>query len=393
MMRATLLLCCLWTMALLLQLHVVHSSMPEQDRLLERKKHGYTWPLPHVVPNTPGWRRIMDRRFEQISRVSNQQDKWNAWVAIMTSALIATNYTENGWGLTRAPDHIFQRLQSRLNATLVEEGIIHPSGERTYPEHFVNVIEADDEARPIMIQNATENRAILEEMKPFFEWWSGIDLIPSIAYGIRAYRNNSNLLMHIDKSSTHIISGIFHVGRSDDAEPWPIVIEDFHGNTNQVYLTPGDILFYESSKCFHGRPQTFHGGYYASLFMHYRPADNFDMESIEYQTRISVPEHWHVESPPREEIDEFVMVGTSFKEPKCKNLLCSLDESNEASKNTVNWFGPAPKGMIVTNGWDPVTMEPPKEWLEKGIDGGKRGGGGGGPGSDIASGVGVEDEL
>eukprot|EP01083_Nonionella_stella_P309172 1093872_1 len=94
---------------------------------------------------------------------------------------------------------------------------------------------------------------ILEEMKPMFEWWSGIDLEGSIAYGIRAYRNDSNLLMHIDKSSTHIISGIFHVDRSEDAEPWPIVIEDFRGNTNQVYLEPGDVLFYESSKCFHGR--------------------------------------------------------------------------------------------------------------------------------------------
>ena len=83
---------------------------------------------------------------------------------------------------------------------------------------------------------------------------SGIELQPSIAYGIRAYRNDSNLLMHVDKSTTHVISGIYHVDRSDDAEPWPIVIEDFRGNTNQVYLAPGDVLFYESSKCFHGRP-------------------------------------------------------------------------------------------------------------------------------------------
>ncbi len=73
--------------------------------------------------------------------------------------------------------------------------------------------------------------------------------------------------MHADKSSTHVISGIYHIGRSEDAEPWPIVIEDFQGNTNQVFLEPGDILFYESSKCFHGRPQTFVGGYYASIFM------------------------------------------------------------------------------------------------------------------------------
>ncbi len=62
-------------------------------------------------------------------------------------------------------------------------------------------------------------------------------------------------------------SGIYHVDHSEDSEPWPIVIEDFQGNVNQVYLESGDILFYESSKCFHGRPQTFIGSYYASIFM------------------------------------------------------------------------------------------------------------------------------
>ena len=357
--------------------------MKEDYRLEQREKHGYKWPLPHVKPNTAGWRRIMDRRFEQISRIANRKDRWNAWVAMMTSSFITTNYTQNGWGLTRAPDHITQRLQRRLNATLVDKGILHPTGRSTRKEHFVPVIEATEESRPIMIQDASDNHAILEEMKPFFEWWAGIDLIPSIAYGIRAYRNDSNLLMHIDKATTHVISGIFHVGRSDDAEPWPIVIEDFQGNTNQVYLTPGDILFYESSKCFHGRPQTFPGGYYASIFLHYRPAGpDFDPEKLQYEKTISVPPHWKDHFPPKEGLDDFVMVGTSFKEPNCKNLLCSLDETRvEISKNTVNWYGPAPNGMIVTNGWDPETMEPPKEWVENGLDGGKRGGFGGSSGS------------
>lgn len=290
----------------------------------------------------------------------------------MTSALV-TNYTENGWGLTRAPEHITERLQQRLNRTLLEEGIIDPSGKYTRPEHHIPVIGGE---RPIMITDGNDNRQVLNEMKPMFEWWSGIDLQPSIAYGIRAYRNDSNLLMHVDKASTHVISGIYHVGRSEDAEPWPIVIEDFRGNTNQVYLTPGDILFYESSKCFHGRPQTFIGGYYASLFMHYAPANDFDGEALRYENQLQVPPHWHVNMQPYEGLDEFEMVGTSFKEPKCKNLLCSLDETNEQSKHTVDWYGPAPKGLIVTNGWDPETMEVPKEWVERGYDGGKRGQGG-----------------
>lgn len=234
-----------------------------------------------------------------MERVQDPLHKYDGWMSLMTSAFLTANYTENGWGLTRAPEHITKRLQDRLHNSLEvskievtscdaddydnnnsedgqpkkecvvigEKEVVQLVGDDTYKEHFVEVIEAEEHARPIMIFNEDENSMILEEMKPMFEWWSGLDLEGSTAYGIRAYRNDSNLLMHADKSSTHVISGIYHVGRSDDAEPWPIVIEDFQGNTNQVYLEPGDILFYESSKCFHGRPQTFVGSYYASLFM------------------------------------------------------------------------------------------------------------------------------
>lgn len=229
-----------------------------------------------------------------MERVQDETKKYNGWLSLMTSAILTTNYTENGWGLTRAPEHITKRLQERLYNSIevskmevtscdndnddTEQKECVVTGEKEVvqlivddmnarQEHFVEVIEAEEHARPIMIPNDDENQQILEEMKPMFEWWSGLDLEGSIAYGIRAYRNDSNLLMHADKPNTHVISGIYHVGRSEDAEPWPIVIEDFQGNTNQVYLEPGDVLFYESSKCFHGRPQTFVGSYYASLFM------------------------------------------------------------------------------------------------------------------------------
>jgi len=373
-------------------------AMSEDHRMEEYHKRGYKWPLEKVVPDTPGWRRICDRRFEQIERVEDNSNRYNGWMGFITSALIATNYTENGWGLTRAPEHIHRRLQERLHKTLeikkiekkectaddtmeeegeciaTEQETIVPGGEHTRKEHFINVIGGDDDARPIMITDFKENMDILEEMKPMFEWWSGVDLKGSIAYGIRAYRNDSNLLMHVDKSSTHVISGIFHIDRSDDAEPWPIVIEDFKGNTNQVYLEPGDILFYESSKCFHGRPQTFIGGYYASLFMHYRPVD-FNAVGMSDEIHYAVPGHWHRNLPPKEGLDDLEVVGTSFKEPNCKNLLCALDETNPQSENLVNWYGPAPKGQIVTAGWDPKTMTPPKEW-EEGYDGGKRDAGG-----------------
>ena len=69
--------------------------------------------------------------------------------------------------------------------------------------------------------------------------------------------------MHLDKTNTHVVSFILHIGSSDDAEPWPIVIEDYLGNTHEIILTSGDMLLYESSKCLHGRPKRFKGSWYS----------------------------------------------------------------------------------------------------------------------------------
>ncbi|KAL7525162.1 hypothetical protein ACHAXR_000884, partial [Thalassiosira sp. AJA248-18] len=194
--------------------------MTEEHRMEEYHKRGHKWPLEKIIPDTPGWKRIMNRRFEQVERVQDPREKYNGWMGFMASAIVTTNYTENGWGLTRAPDHILQLLQQRLHKTLeyikiekkecdpndiedqeecitTEQEILEPKGRGSRKEHFVNVIEAEDHARPMLISDHGENMGILEEMKPMFEWWSGVDLEGSIAYGIRAYRNDSNLLMHI----------------------------------------------------------------------------------------------------------------------------------------------------------------------------------------------------
>ena len=58
-------------------------------------------------------------------------------------------------------------------------------------------------------------------------------------------------------------------------------------------LKPGQMLFYESAKCLHGRMKTFRGSYYGSIFVHYKPVDkniwNFDVEKV----IANVPPHWN----------------------------------------------------------------------------------------------------
>lgn len=66
---------------------------------------------------------------------------------------------------------------------------------------------------------------MIEELQPYVEAWSGIELEPAVAYGFRLYRPGNSLNMHIDKSQTHVISMIYHIDHSEDSEPWPIYIE------------------------------------------------------------------------------------------------------------------------------------------------------------------------
>ncbi len=57
-------------------------------------------------------------------------------------------------------------------------------------------------------------------------------------------------------------------------------------------LEPGQMLFYESAKCLHGRMTELKGKFYSSVFVHYRPVDpaiwHYDYEEIIN----AVPPHW-----------------------------------------------------------------------------------------------------
>ena len=82
---------------LLLGMPSVEAGMNEEDRLREYAARGYEWPLPEVVPNTPGWRTIFERRFEQIEQtIEHTGERYDAWIQVMASALVQPNFTENG---------------------------------------------------------------------------------------------------------------------------------------------------------------------------------------------------------------------------------------------------------------------------------------------------------
>jgi hypothetical protein len=302
------------------------SGLSEYGRVEEYIARGHVWPPPpsEYIPADPKWISIFARRFDQLSRISDLDDKYNGYMSVLHAALLAPNFTEYGWGLTRAPPDLVIALVDNLKRGLASEDT--PEEDARHP-----VSEEYPLMRPLMVPNERLNDRAMIEMKHMHEAWSGVELIANNAYGLRVYRNQSKLLMHIDESATHVISSILHVGHDPDGEPWPLIIEDLRGNTNEVYLEAGDMLLYESSKCFHGRPRRYVGGWYSSLFTHYYPVGWDDVEEgIEMKAHYRVPPDWSEEAPKEGGeggeggAAELVVSETSFSEPDCMEGWCGL---------------------------------------------------------------------
>ena len=268
----------------------------------EYHKRGYSWPLPETVPNTEGWNRLMRGRMQQISSIDRDASRFAAWRSVMTQALVAPNFTEHGWALTRAPDYLVHELKLNL----------YQHKDTAKNEHFQLSIHGNNTygwKPPLFIKQEELNQRILDELKPIHEAWVGRPLVGEIAYGLRVYQDKSILNMHVDKMRTHIISSILHVDHSSDASPWPIYLEDYLGNTNEIVMEPGDMLLYESSKCLHGRPKKLDGSWYSSLFLHYYPADDWDPNQREDESYYAVPTVWRKPTPPSPLVEPLEMVG------------------------------------------------------------------------------------
>ena len=108
-------------------------------------------------------------------------------------------------------------------------------------------------------------------LKDPLELWSGISLEPTFVYGIRIYQNGAVLVPHRDRENTHIISAIINIDQ-EVSKDWPLVIEDHFFRKHEITLRPGEVIYYESAKLLHGRPQPLEGKSFANIFCHFMPS-------------------------------------------------------------------------------------------------------------------------
>ena len=317
-----------------LLINLIFGQLSEDERVNEYHARNHQWPpLPsdYIPANSPGWRSIFDRRFEQIARIPDEGAKYNAYMSAVHSSLLSPNFTQYGWALTRGPPELVEDLFTMLKIGLRSEDT--PVEIQSHP-----LMEEYPQELPLMVVDESLNRRATKTLKPILEAWAGVNLIANNAYGLRVYRNQSKLLMHIDESSSHVISSILHVGHDPDGEPWPLVIEDLNGNTNEVFLETGDMLLYESSKCFHGRPKRYNGTWYSSLFIHYYPV-NWDADRVERESHYRIPPKWNYVPILESDLEELVVTETSFKEPECEHGWCGIKETTKWKRPQSLEFG------------------------------------------------------
>ena len=146
----------------------------EEERREQYVKRGHKFPFPKYTPETPGWRRLMDQRFDQIRALTSVQMKWDGWIQTANAAVIAPNFTEFGWGLTQGPDLLTMDIRQAIY-----EGLPNARTEG-------DVIDGPTE--PLFIDRPDLNSRALKELQPILEAWAGMELTPAIAYGFRLYR-------------------------------------------------------------------------------------------------------------------------------------------------------------------------------------------------------------
>ncbi|MCK5896401.1 MAG: 2OG-Fe(II) oxygenase [Cocleimonas sp.] len=176
-------------------------------------------------------------------------------------------FTPTGFKKTTLPIALFKRISdfyqcNRRDAQNEENGAIGT---------FIHGKEKKHPSK--MIELSTTLRAdIFQTLHPMLEEWSGQTLAQSAVYGIREYQRGATLDLHVDRYQTHLISVIINVDQDTQCD-WPLYIYDHSARLHKVNLKAGEIVFYESAKIAHGRPEALDGKNYANIFAHTMPID------------------------------------------------------------------------------------------------------------------------
>ena len=221
---------------------------------LDKKGNPNSNTLHHAHPVLEGSKTIITKWFREKGEGEEQIKALNRDLK---------NFTLEGFKKSTLNTDLFQEIKGFYADKKEERKKEYVEGDFIYSKHDKNpsyLIEMSEDLK------SNIHNSLLEEL----ESWSKTKLIPTFVYGIRDYKKGSVLVPHRDRERTHIISAIINVDQDLDKE-WPLLIEDHYYRKHEVYLKPGEVVFYEGAKLLHGRPKEMQGTSYANIFVHFMP--------------------------------------------------------------------------------------------------------------------------
>jgi hypothetical protein len=179
--------------------------------------------------------------------------------------------------------------------------------------------------------------SLLEQLTPYFEAASGLNLHPTYAYA-RLYRPGDELKVHTDRPACEI-SATITLGF--DGESWPIFLGDYakegsgrrtiiqNGETKWIQnermfeMIPGDAVLYRGMEKAHWRNVYKEGEWQAQVFLHYVDADSKYADQ-KYDGRTHLAHH------EKNEKEEFLYWFVRDAVPKyaCKKLIDAYDKED-----------------------------------------------------------------
>ncbi len=173
-------------------------------------------------------------------------------------------YTNDGFRKERLNEELFKEIKLYLAQ--------HKNNfdDEFVEGNFIQSEEIDVPSRLFELSDELKSKIHNSLQKPL-ESWSNTKLEPTFVYGIREYKKGAVLVPHRDRKETHIISAIINIDKRVDSD-WPLEIEDHFYRKHEVFLEPGEVLFYESARLLHGRPTPLKGESYSNIFCHYMPS-------------------------------------------------------------------------------------------------------------------------
>jgi len=252
-------------------------AISEPERVAAFKELFGEWPPPAwLEKETPSYSQAMAERERQIMQLTNRQHRWDGWVSLCQARAV-NNFTEKQYNIRKIPKHLHDKLMKVLHdgmATARDEG---------------GALGVGGTAK--IVRNDRVLYEIQKELAPMHSEWAGVELEPTSSYGIRIYQEGATMVDHLDVLETHVISSVLHIDDDID-EDFPLEVQDAHGVYKPASLKPGEMVFYESAKCFHRRAKPMKGRFHANVFLHYRPKAWASTGLARDKVRLMVPPHW-----------------------------------------------------------------------------------------------------